>query len=213
MAVVDQYLELITSEHQGQPNYVAFMSIFLQGQVDNQEILNSLPQKFDLDFAIGDQLDAIGVRVGRSRWLETPITGVYFAWDIDFVGWEQGAWQGPFDPDYGLLQLPDETYRILLKSTIASNHWDGSAPSAYEVWAIAFGNGMMELIDNQDMSISMRWIGPNPDAMLAAIINAGYLMLTPAGVSVTMDIGPSLLATEDPSDKPSLWERLQRVLR
>jgi hypothetical protein len=213
---VENYLALITSEHQDQPHYAAFMSIFLQGQVDNQAVLSGLVQQFDLDVAVGTFLDAIGVRVGRSRYLEVPLTGVYFAWDTDFVGWDQGAWQGPFAPDYGMIWLPDETYRLLLKSTIAANQWDGSAPSAYHVFSIAYGEGMMELYDNQDMSISMRWVGPDPDAVLSAIIQAGYLSLTPAGVSVTTTIGPSLSTKEedDPPRKPaSLLDRLRRVLR
>jgi hypothetical protein len=77
-AQVSRYLDLITSEHQDQPLYTAFLSVFLQGQVDLQNLLMGLPAAFDVDTAVGVQLDQVGVRVGISRAVPTPIVGAYF---------------------------------------------------------------------------------------------------------------------------------------
>jgi hypothetical protein len=181
---VEDYLELLSSQHWSQPLYAAFLTVFLQGQVDLINLLSIMPGLFDVDLAEGVQLDAVGVRVGQSRQIPVPLTGVYFAWDTDGVGWDQGAWQGPWDPDYGMTQLSDEAYRNVLRAIIASNQWDGTAPGAYDVWSIAFGEGQIQLRDNQNMSIDVTWVGREPDAVTAELISSGRLLLKPAGVTV-----------------------------
>ena len=62
------------------------------------ELLQELRTAFDLDTAIGRQLDAVGVRVGRTRHLHTPLEGVYFSWNTEGVGWNEGIWKGRYDP-------------------------------------------------------------------------------------------------------------------
>jgi hypothetical protein len=181
---VDDYLELLSSQHWSQPLYAAFLTVFLQGQVDLINLLSTMPGLFDVDLAEGVQLDAVGVRVGQSRQIPVPLTGVYFAWDTDWVGWDQGAWQGPWDPDFGMTQLSDEAFRNVLRAIIASNQWDGTAPGAYDVWSIAFGDGQIQLRDNQDMSIDVTWVGREPDAVTTELISSGRLLLKPAGVTV-----------------------------
>jgi hypothetical protein len=184
-ATVQKYLDLLTSEHQDLPLFSAFLTIFLQGQVDLQNFLASLPAAFDVDTAIGVQLDAVGVRVGRSRSFPAPITGVYFSWDIAGVGWDEGVWQGPFDPDTGIQYLPDEFYRTILKAKIAANQWDGTVVGAEAMWTIAFGPDVLVLQDNQNMTETMRWVGAMPDSVTQILLGLGYFTLKPAGVALT----------------------------
>jgi hypothetical protein len=181
---VDDYLEMLSSQHWDQPLYAAFLTIFLQGQVDLINLLSIMPGLFDVDLAVGVQLDAVGVRVGQSRNIPVPLTGVYFSWDTNFVGWDQGSWQGPWDPDFGMTQLSDEAFRSVIRAVIASNQWDGTAPGAYEVWSIAFGDGQIQMRDNQDMSIDVEWVGREPDAVSKELITSGRLLLQPAGVAI-----------------------------
>jgi hypothetical protein len=186
MSTPAQYLDLITSEHQDLPLYTAFLSVFLQGQVDLQNVLTSLPAAFDVDSAVGVQLDQVGVRVGISRAVSTPLTSVYFSWDTDGLGWDQATWQGEFDPDTGITLLSDEAYRQVIKGKIAANHWDGTVAGAKEVWEMAFGPGMLKLTDNQNMTVTMTWIGAAaPDVVTRQLITLGYFNLKPAGVSLT----------------------------
>jgi hypothetical protein len=182
---VPSYLSLVTSEHQGKPLYAAFLSLFLQGQVDLQNFLMSLPPAFDVDTAVGVQLDAVGVRVGIGRAVPTPLTGVYFSWDTTGLGWDQGTWQGEFDPDTGISLLSDPAYRTVIKAKIAANQWDGTAQGAQAVWADAFGPGMIELTDNQDMTETLTWTGPPPDEVTRQLFLLGYFNLKPAGVGLT----------------------------
>lgn len=65
---------------------------------------------------------------------------MYFEWGREAVGWARGSWKGLYDPETGMVRLPDETYRLLLKAKIGANRWDGTVPGAYEVWESAFAD-------------------------------------------------------------------------
>lgn len=186
LVAVDDYLRLITSEHNQQPDFIAMLTAYFQPLVDAQNQALDLPTMFDLDFALGEQLDFIGLWIGRTRFLKTPITGVYFTYD-DGPGYDSGLYIGPFDPVTGLTRLPDEPYRTLLKATAAANQWDGTLPGAYAAYAIMLeGTGFAVLIyDYQDMSMAFALLGPGvPDAITRALFVGGYLNLKPAGVRV-----------------------------
>lgn len=193
-AQLPNYLSLVTSEYEGLPLYNAFLSVFLQGQVDLQNCLMSMPGAFDLDEAVGVQLDAVGARVGIGRDVPTPITTVYFSWDTAGLGWDQGTWQGAFDPDTGVSTLSDEHYRKVIKGKIAANSWDGTVAGAEKVWAEAFGQGLLMMKDNQDMSETISWIGPPPDTVTASLFQMGYFSLKPAGVSLSYDVAPLVVS-------------------
>lgn len=191
-ADVSQYTGLITSEHQ-KPDFIAVISALVQGQADNQALLNNLASYFDLDTAIGVQLDTIGKWVGISRDLRVPLTGVYFSWGTTGVGWGQGTWQGPYDPTNQLDALPDDAYRTLIRAKILANNWDGTVPGAYTIWNTLFaGTGYSVLIqDNQDMSMEYALLGPIPDAVTLALFEGGYLSVKPAGVRINNYWTPS----------------------
>lgn len=185
-ADISSYLQLITSEHNQKPKFMALVGMMVQAFADNAALLNALVSgKFDLDTALGAQLDIIGLWVGVSRNLSVAITGTGFTWTTAGLGWGQGSWG-----DSGTTQvvrLDDAHYRTLLRAKIAANHWDGTIPGAYDVWNILFeGTGYsIQIVDNGDMTMQMGLIGPTPDALTLALFEGGYLDLRPAGVQIT----------------------------
>jgi hypothetical protein len=185
-AQLTDYTSLITSEHQSAPRFMAMVSVLAQWAVDRRARLASIPALYDIDTAVGQQLDRVGEWVGISRNLSIPLTGVYFSFDTVGLGFDQGTWQGPFDPTTGLVALPDDQYRILLYATIAANNWDGTVPGAYAAWNTVFAPlGYSILIaDNQDMTMDVVLVGPTPDAVTLALFTGGYLNLRPAGVGI-----------------------------
>ena len=78
------YLGLITSQYQNSPKFLTFLRTLLQKLADASTCANAMPAAFDLDSAVGVQLDTLGVIVGASRQLPftpgggppTPVTGV-----------------------------------------------------------------------------------------------------------------------------------------
>lgn len=182
----DDYLALITSEHAAQPNFLATVAAGIEPLVGLQDTLQGLIAAFDLDTAVGLQLDMVGQWVGISRQLKAPLVGVYFAFDdIASDGWDSGVWQGPFDPSSGLVSLPDDAYRTVLRAKIAANAWDGSIPGAYAVWALVFiGSFILVLQDNQDMSLTIAIAGEPMPIIDKALLISGYIPLKPEGVRI-----------------------------
>ena len=76
MASVDDYLALITAYHRGKPKFAAMVRAIVEPFVAIQDFIAHLPLDFDLDLAIGVQLDVVGEWVGRSRFIETPLPNV-----------------------------------------------------------------------------------------------------------------------------------------
>jgi hypothetical protein len=185
---ITPYLNLVTSEHQNQPNYTAMLTAVLQPLADASDLIVAVSAEFDLDVAVGSQLDIVGQWIGLSRYLETPITNVYFSLDSVTLGLDFGSLQGPFDPNYGLTALPDDSYRVLLRAGIIVNQWDGTIPEAYAAWAELFAaEGFNIIIQNDDanpMHIIYGLTGPSPDAITLALFTGGYLNLVPAGVEI-----------------------------
>lgn len=178
------YLDLIASQHGSQPKYAATVALMATPLATLQDVLRALPTSFDIDTAIGVQLDVCGQWIGLSRRLPLPLVGIYFAWGIASVGWGSGVWKGEFDPVDGLVSLPDDLYRAVLKSRIAINQWDGTVGGAYAAWQISFGAVTLSIIDHQDMSITVGLSGGDVSAALRALLINNHLPLKPVGVRI-----------------------------
>lgn len=187
------YLALIAPEHAQKPNFLASVTAAIQPFADQISVLSTFPTLWDIDNAVGDQLDTIGEWVGQSRNLAVPLTGVYFSFGVAGLGFGQGTWQGEFDPTSGLVSLPDDAYRTLLKAKIGNNHWDGSIEAAYAFLDPLFPGDSTIIQDNQDMSMLLGIIGPNAlTAVETALLENGYLDVKPAGVRINGYVSPSV---------------------
>lgn len=179
---------LITNYHATKPKFVEHIDLVTRPLAETSAAINGLINAFDIDHATGIQLDILGQWIWLSRIVSQPISGVYFSWDTDGLGYDQGVWQGPYDPDSGYTSLSDETYRIVLKTKIAINNWDGRNDSLPPILDAALdGSGLkMQIVDNQDMTIGI-WVFPETDISsvsleLIAAIRQGYLTVKAAGV-------------------------------
>lgn len=189
MADLNDYTSLITSEHRDKPRFAATVAAVVQPLVDQMNLLASMPGKFDLDVAVGDQLDTVGLWVGVSRRIRTPLTGIYFSFDIDGLGFDQAIWKVPFDPDTGLTVLDDDTYRLVIRAKIGANHWDGTLASSAAILNSIFGADTHVFIeDHQDMSMTIGISGKVPSALFLALLAGGYIPLKPEGVRVNYTI-------------------------
>lgn len=193
MADITKYTDRITSEHNQRPAFMAVVEALAQPMVDLQNLLGSMPGKFDLDTAVDAQLDDVGRWVGISRNVPLPLTDVYFSFDIEGLGFDQGSWKGPFDPDTGLTRLDDETYRLVLRAKIGANHWDGTLESSKAILDSIFGGGTFVFIqDNQDMSMTIGIAGKTPSAVFLALLANGIIPLKPEGVGINIVIVTSV---------------------
>lgn len=159
---IDKYLDNITSQHRDKPKFISWLSAHLNKIDSAYNVVKSLDVNFDLDYAIGNQLNMLGQIVGRKREL-------------------------PFQPMYGYSPvLEDEYYRLVLKTKVAMNNWDGTIQSMYAIWDNIFGNDNdlgLQLQDNQDMSFNA-YITGYVDLIQQQLIQHGYIIPKPEGVRV-----------------------------
>lgn len=192
MADITEYTGKITSEHADKPKFMAMVEAVSQCFLDANLASAGLPENFDLDSAVDAQLDDVGLWVGVSRYISTPLAGIYFSLDVDGLGFDQGAWKGPFDPDAGVTVLDNETYRTLLRAKIGANHWDGTLEQSKAILDLVFsGDSLVFIQDNQDMTITIGVAGKSPSAIELALLTGGYIPIKPQSVGVDYYIAPT----------------------
>lgn len=184
---VGKYTDLITSGFASAQKFVDMVGVTCQPAADLVNLYATIPSSvYDVDYAESTQLDVIGQWVGISRYLSEPLTGVYFSFDIAGLGFDQGVWLGPYDPISGLVALPDEFYRLLIKARILNNHWNGSINDAYTLMSSIFAPlGYTFLLgDHSDLTMSVGLVGPPPTALILAMLQSGLFDIRPTGVLV-----------------------------
>lgn len=154
---MSKYTDLITNYHAGKPKYVAHVDLSTRPLIDVSAATSGLVAAFDVDTAVGNQLDILGKWIGIDRTVAAPISGVFLEWDKERVGWDQGVWLGPYQSTDELTYLSDDVYRIVLKARIGINNWNGQNGTLPDILETALaGTGIkMIILDNQDMSISV----------------------------------------------------------
>lgn len=189
---VGEYLALVTSQHADKPNFITTLATLLQPMADLQVVYGQMGLCFDLDTAVGSQLDAVGEWVGISRDVSISLANTWFSWDIVGQGWDEGSWYDPNQPTNETVSLPDDSYRTLIRAKIVNNYWNGSVPVAYTVWDTLFaGTGWsIDITDNQNLTMVFTLRGPAPDAITEALLTGGYFNLKPSVVSASYEYLP-----------------------
>lgn len=157
------YVGLLTSEYKLAPNLNSWLYALLGPLDDATNCLSDFNEAFDLDLAVGAQLDILG----------GIITG------------NPDARTVPFEPSGGVSPvLTDDTFRLLLKATIAINHWDGLVSSLQPTWQALFPGGRITIIDNQDMSATVLLSG-GFSSIVQDMITHGMIVPRPEAVEYT----------------------------
>ena len=188
------YISLITSQYQNSTKFLNWLSELFQPLEDIASCAEGMDAKFDLDSAIGSQLDVCGRIVGLSRYIAYPVynTDVGFYW-ADFShspplytdrGWDAGIWMVKTQTE--ILSLPDDTYRQAIKIRLAMNKWNGSIKDLYDSWDAIFGGSIhLAIVNNTNMSMDFLMWGADITILTPYLFESGYLSFVPAGVKVT----------------------------
>lgn len=185
MPTLADYLALIPSWNAEKPRFVRTLAALLQPLVDAQAMLAKLTADFDLDTAVGVQLDMVGQWIGQNRWVTVPLQNVYFSLDLPGlrVGLDEGTWIEPHSVTTGLQRLDDATYRTVLKFKTLANSWDGTLPSIYEALDVLFpGIAVIDLGDTLGGLMSMEVIWPGPISTLLLSMIEQEFFIKPSGV-------------------------------
>lgn len=184
---MSKYTELITNYHATKPKFLAHVDLMTRPLIDVAAATRGLITAFDIDSAVGVQLDILGLWIGRSRVVSQPISGVYFSWDTDGLGYDQG-----YGRDHTIL-IPD-TCTSAMKLIVSFlkrrlrliTGMDGMIRFRQFLTLQQQDPLRMQIVDNQDMTISV-WVFPDTDISdvsreLIAAIKQGYLTVKAAGV-------------------------------
>lgn len=189
MRTTDEYLGLLTVQHRNKERFRATVEASVDPLAGLQSLIAGLPAAFDLETAVGAQLDAVGAWIGRTREVYVPIEGVFFAWDtIRAEGWDSGVWQGEFELGSVVSILSDVEFRQLLYGKVAANQWKGDRAGQYEILRAAFGAaGSILIFDNQDMTQTVLVNTGVLTAVQRALLEGGYVPIKPAGVGTIFE--------------------------
>lgn len=183
---ISPYLGLLTSEYRSKPKLAASLATAVQPIADTFAQQLALRTLFDLDAGVGDQLDKVGQYVGATRFLTEAVPGVFFSFDVEGLGFDEGVWETGGTGT--VIELDDDHYRLLLKARVLNNHWDGTIEHAYAIWDTLFdGTGLIVfIIDHGDLTMTMGLLTPADeiDALLVAMFTGGFLSVKPAGVRI-----------------------------
>ena len=142
------YLGLVTSQYKNSKKFNALLYVLLKKFDDVSQCLVKMDTAFDLDSAVGVQLDMLGTIAGASRTI-------------------------PFQPSFGVSPVLDDTsYRTLIKAKIAQNQWNGNIDSLFLIWKNLFPRTSIVIADNQNMTATL-YIGGVPSSILIDMI-VGY---------------------------------------
>lgn len=163
------YVGLFTSQYRtGNPKSIqGWFAVCMQPIADINTCVAGLNEDFDIDSAVGVQLDAVGLILGQSRIM-------------------------PFQPSMSVSPiLDDDTYRVLLYAKRGINTWNGKIQSLYPLWRILFPTGSIIFIDNQNMTATVILSGAFSSIETDLITN-GLIVPRPEGVLYTYDISSNL---------------------
>lgn len=156
---IDDYLKQVTSQYQSSPKFMAWMKHHIDTLDGAKEILKNFNFYYDIDEAVGTQLDTLGETVGRKR-------------QLDFQ---------PLNDSSPIMD--DETYRLVIKTKIAMNMWDGLLESMYYIWDNIFEDINLEIEDKQDMTIDVYIVG-FVNQIRQCLIQEGMIVPKPEGVTI-----------------------------
>ena len=168
MADIARYLNLITSEHSDKPKFRALVSSTLS-KIDISDL--NVDNAFDIDSAVGAQLDVLGEILGLDRVLTFQPTG-----GISSV-------------------LGDSDYRSLLKARIILNQWNGTLETLADALLKWDSYVQFSVLDNQDMSMDIIVVGANQ--FQTEIISHGYVIPKTAGVKINYSISDTVIFAYD----------------
>jgi len=155
--MIQTYIDLIPPQNKNKSKFIAWLTAVIAVVNDIQMCLSTMYSYFDLDNAVGTQLDSVGVILGVDRLLN-------------------------FQPTSSSSVLSDDNYRLVLMSKILTNQWDGTRSEYEDLVSAIFESEKVVIQDNQDMSINIAMILDSTDTILSELLTNGYLVPAPSGV-------------------------------
>ncbi|AEF45904.1 hypothetical protein SerAS12_2785 [Serratia sp. AS12] len=188
--MTNKYTSKIPAYNSQFPKYFDTVNATTEAFSRQQDSTRAIAPAFDLDDAVGVQLDVIGLWVGRGRRIRAPAVNHYFSFDDPELGFNLGSWKGRYDTGDAYIDLDDDTYRTVLRAKIGANNWDGTVETLPAILSAIYPDGgiAISFTDNLDMSMTITARGAAIPAITKEIIRQGYLSIKPMGITVNYEV-------------------------
>lgn len=198
---INEYLKLLIKQYYNKPKARAEISLLIGSYSKVYGLFNAFIDAYDVDKAIGHQLDVIGRIVGISRNVPSVIPKLFFGFEGDDSARgfadkfntliESAPFYDKFSNAYTDLQLDDNDYRFFIKAKIAKNSASAfiasdERVSIQDVIQILF-NGEAYVIDNKDMTLTLH-VPPTINLDILRLVVNLNLLPKPQGVRYNLII-------------------------
>lgn len=195
MALVDETTNLLIKQYWEKPKAKAEVELQASTWETTRAFLAALDPAFDLDNAIGAQLDVLGRIVGISRSVPDVIPKVYFGFGFNpnSVGFSSkfdpqrigGPFYSKFSSAFTDLQLGDSDYRFFIRVKASLNRASGYVSSdqyiSIQDVVLAAFDGRAYVVDNLNMTLTL-YVSPVVSLDRLRLIRALNLLPKPQGV-------------------------------
>jgi hypothetical protein len=204
--LIQYYKDLLIIQYRDKPRAQETIRLFIS-ELLAYDLFVAIRDGFNLDTAIGAQLDILGKFVGVNR----TITGTTFS--RNYFGFVEYGATAPFDffgyinysghvPDVqirnykestqSLYAMTDEEMRVMIKLAIVRNMSNGSVKAFDEILDTLFGPDVL-FNDRQNMTVVSYLVGEN-NARIFLMAKASGLLPNPAGVGSIVNVVPDITA-------------------
>jgi len=162
---INKYLGLIINEHR-KPKFQKIIEISVNPILDCLSVLESLNSKFEIEEAIGSQLNIIAEWVGAPNSIANSIPVPFFGFrdqlealpfgEQDGTNWG-GYWRESGMNSYKAIYMSKTTYKQAVKAQIKLNQSDCSIESAKEIIELITSK-KFKIKDNSDMSVTFTFL-------------------------------------------------------
>lgn len=195
MALTDELTNLLIKQYWEKDKAKAEIGLQASTWDACRAFLSALDPAFDLDNAVGAQLDVLGRIVGISRSVPDVIPKIYFGFSINPMnkGFASkfdplrvgGPFYDKFSSAFTDFQLGDSDYRFFIRVKAALNRASGYLssdiyPDIQDVVLAAF-DGRAYVVDNLDMTLTL-YVSPTVSLDRLRIIRSLNLLPKPQGV-------------------------------
>lgn len=166
-----EYEDLLIIQYADKPRASATVALIVNQYKKAFDLLESFEGAFDLDSAVGAQLDIIGKIVGISRNIEDVIPKIFFGFDgnVNARGFGLAPFYTTDQAQYTDTQLSDSDYRFFIRIKIAKNHVKATMSddngSNLNAVILSMFEGYAYMVDNKDMTVTI-YIENSPKSYL-----------------------------------------------
>ena len=194
---IEEYKKLLIWQYQDKPKAQKHIELILSEFEKIYNLLNVIPDAFDLDKAVGKQQDILGKILGISRNVPFAVSKRFFGFtnNINSYGFDRRlkttGFKIPFkrklEDIYTSGRLDDTQFRVFLKAKAIKNNVratmiDDNKLSLQDAINFLF-NYTSYVVDNQDMTMTL-YIDNSYDVQLLKYIKQLDLLPRPQGVEI-----------------------------